>query len=102
MIANLGLPSLGLRRKHYKLMMMYQITYGLVEIPANHHLRRSTTYTCGHGLEDMDGAVVQYWIPYCRTDLLHSFFYLWSVSVELATKESDNSTDPRVFQGWTG
>jgi len=74
MIANLGLPSLELRRQHSKLMIMYQITYGLVDIPANLHLRQLTTSIRGHSLEDMDGAVVQYWIPYCRTDIYrHSF-----------------------------
>jgi len=75
MIADLGLPSLELRRQNSKLMMMYRITYGLVDIPANLHLRQSITSTRGHGLEDMDGAVVRYWIPYCRTDIYrHSFF----------------------------
>ena len=69
MIADLGLPSLELRRQLSKLMMMYWITYGLVDIPANLQLRQLTTSTRGHGLEDMDGAVVRYWIPYCRTDI---------------------------------
>jgi len=58
-------------------MMMHRITYRLVDIPANLHLRQSTTSTRSHGLEDMedmDGAVVRYWIPYCRTDIYrHSF-----------------------------
>jgi len=64
MIADLGLLSLELHRQHSKFMMMYRITYGLVDIPANHHLRQSTTSTRGHGLEDMDGRVIRYWIPY--------------------------------------
>jgi len=67
MIADLGLPSLELCRQHSKLMMMYRITYCLVDISANHHQRQSTTSTRGHGLEDMGGAVIRYWIPYCRT-----------------------------------
>jgi len=56
MIADLELPSLELHRQHSKLMMMmFWITYGLVDIPASLHLRQSTTSTHGHGLEDMDG-----------------------------------------------
>ena len=39
MIADLGLPSLEVRRKHSKLMLMHRITYGLVDIPLHHHLR---------------------------------------------------------------
>ena len=75
MIADLGLPTLELRRQHSKLLMMYRITYGLLDIPATDPLRRSITSTRGRGLEDMDGAVVRYWIPYCRTDTYrHSFF----------------------------
>jgi len=75
MIADLGLPTLELRRQHSKLMMMYRITYGLLDIPATDPLRRSITSTRLNGLEDMDGAVVRYWIPYCRTDTYrHSFF----------------------------
>jgi len=83
MIADLGLPSLELCRQHSKLMMMYQITYGLVDISANHHQRHSTTFTHGHGLEDMDGAVIRYWIPYCRTEIYRHFFFIsggWSPS----------------------
>ncbi|KAH3822443.1 hypothetical protein DPMN_124221 [Dreissena polymorpha] len=55
--------------------MMYRITYGLLDIPATDPLRRSITSTRGRGLEDMDGAVICYRIPYCRTDTYrHSFF----------------------------
>jgi len=77
MIADLGLPSIELNRQHSKRMMMHRITYGLVDIPANLHLKQSTTYTRGHGLEDMDGAVVRYWIPYAghTSTATHSSFF---------------------------
>ena len=75
MIADLGLPTLELRRQHSKLMMMYRITYGLLDIPATDPLRRSITSTRLNGLEDMDGAVVRYWVPDCGTDTYrHSYF----------------------------
>ncbi|KAH3849326.1 hypothetical protein DPMN_091725 [Dreissena polymorpha] len=55
--------------------MMYRITYGFFDIPATNPLRRSITSTRGCGLEDMDGAVVRYRIPYYITDTYrHSFF----------------------------
>ena len=77
MIADLGLPSLELRKQHSKLMMMYRINHGLVDIPGNVHRRHYVTSARCHGLKDVDGAVVRYWywIPYCRRGIYrHSFF----------------------------
>ncbi|KAH3877209.1 hypothetical protein DPMN_001070 [Dreissena polymorpha] len=81
--------------------MIYLITYGLPDIPATDPLWQSITSTRGHGLEDMDGAVVRYWIPYCRTDTYRtpSSVHLWSSIVDPDTKAPHSSTDPRVIQG---
>ena len=67
MIQDLGWLSLQQRRQDAKLVMMYRITYGLVDIPASSYLHPAGTCTRGHAL--------RYLVPYCRTDVyLHSFF----------------------------
>ena len=67
MLQDLGWAVLEQRRQNAKLVMIYHITYGLVDIPASSFLHPLATSTRGHAL--------RYFIPYCRTDTyLHSFF----------------------------
>ena len=55
------------RRANAKLVMIYRIMYGLIDIPAPDFLHPSTLSTRGNTL--------RYIIPYCRTDIYrHSFF----------------------------
>jgi len=67
MIEDLGWPPLQKRREDTKLIMMYRITYGLIDIPASRFLHPSTLTTRGHTL--------RFVVPYCRTDVYrHTFF----------------------------
>ena len=62
MIADLGWKPLYQRRANFKLVMVYRITYGLIDIPAPLYLS-----TRGHTL--------RYMIPYCRTDVYRNSFF---------------------------
>ena len=67
MIADLGWETLCHRRANAKLVMMYRITYGLIDIPGPAFLHPSTLRTRGNTL--------RYLVPYSRTDAYrHSFF----------------------------
>ncbi|MCG7874753.1 MAG: hypothetical protein JAY78_00305 [Candidatus Thiodiazotropha taylori] len=67
MLADLGWEPLYQRRINAKVVMVYRITYGLIDIPASTYLHPSTLSTRGHTLRYMN--------PYCRTDVYrHSFF----------------------------
>ena len=67
MIAELGWEPLQTRRANAKLVMIYRIRYGLIDIQAPDFLHPSTLSTRGNTL--------RYIIPYCRTDIYrHSFF----------------------------
>ena len=67
MTAEPGWEPLQTRRANAKLVMIYRITYGLIDIPAPDSLHPSTLCTRGNTL--------CYIIPYCRTDIYqHSFF----------------------------
>ncbi|MCG8035359.1 MAG: hypothetical protein JAZ03_24705 [Candidatus Thiodiazotropha taylori] len=67
MIQNLGWPSLQQRRQDAKLVMVYRITHGLVDIPASRFFHPTSSSTRGHPL--------RYMVPFCRTDVfLYSFF----------------------------
>ena len=62
-----GWEPLQTRRANANLVMIYRITYGLIDIPAADFLHPSTLSTRGNTLG--------YIIPYCRTDIYrHSFF----------------------------
>ena len=61
MIADLGLEPLYQRRANLKLVMVYCITNGLIDIPVPLCLHPSALSTRGHTL--------RYMIPYCRTDV---------------------------------
>lgn len=66
MIEDLGWQSLQNRRSNAKLVMVYRITYGLVDIPAASFFHPTSLNTRGHSL--------RYLVPYCRTDIYsHSF-----------------------------
>ena len=67
MIADLGWEPLYQRRANFKLVMVYRITYGLIDIPAPLYLHPSALSTRGHTL--------RYMIPYCRTDVYRNSFF---------------------------
>ena len=94
MIQDLGWPSLQQRRQDAKLVMMYRIIYGLLDIPASRYLHHPAgTCTRGHAL--------RYLVPYCRTDVyLHPFFpseiRLWNnVPEDVAMSETLDGFDTR-------
>ena len=66
-IADLGWEPLYQRRANFKLVMVYRITYGLIDIPAPLYLHPSALSTRGHTL--------RYMIPYCRTDVYRNSFF---------------------------
>ncbi|KAH3771677.1 hypothetical protein DPMN_173008 [Dreissena polymorpha] len=65
MIADLGLPTLELRRQHSKLLMMHRISYGLLDIPATDPLPGDPL----HLHEDMDWKtwMMQWFVTGCHT-----------------------------------
>ena len=67
MIADLGWEPLYQRRANLKLVMVYHITYGLIDIPGPLYLHPSGLSTLGHTL--------CYMIPYCRTDVYRNSFF---------------------------
>ena len=71
MIQNLEWPSLQQRRSDAKLVMMYRITYNLIDIPAAAYLHPSGLTTRGHSL--------RYFTPYCRTDTYRYSFFQWGI-----------------------
>jgi hypothetical protein len=67
MIATLGWPTLQQRREETKLVLVYRITHGLVDIPAQPYFQPANLTTRGRASG--------YYLPFCRTDVLrHSFF----------------------------
>ena len=75
MIPDLGWEPLYQRRANFKLVMVYRIMYGLINIPASLYLHPSALSTRGHTLH--------YMIPCCRTDVFRNSFFpsairLWS------------------------
>ena len=66
MIADLGWEPLYQRKTNFKLVMVYRITYGLIDIPAPLYLHPSALSTRDHTL--------RYMIPYCRTDVYRNSF----------------------------
>ena len=62
MIEYLGWQSLQNRRSNAKVVMVYRITYGLVDIPAASFFHPTSLNTRGHSL--------RYLVPYCRTETL--------------------------------
>ena len=75
MISNLGWETLQERRTEAKMVMMYRITYGLIEISATSLLHLATLSTRGNSM--------RYLQPFCRIDAYRcSFFpsgiHLWN------------------------
>ena len=67
MIADLGWEPLYQQRANFKLVMVYRITYRLIDIPAPLYLHPSALSSRGHTLH--------YMIPYCRTDVHQNSFF---------------------------
>ena len=67
MIADLGWEPLNHQRANFKFVMVYRITYGLIDITGPLYLHLSTLRTRGHTL--------RYMIPYCRTDVYRNSFF---------------------------
>ena len=67
MISNLGWETLQQRRPQAKLVMMYRITYGLIDISATRLLHPATLSTRGNSM--------RYLPPYCRTDTYWCSFF---------------------------
>ena len=63
MMEDLGWHSLQSRRNNVKLVMMYRITYGLVDIPAACFLHPATLNTRGHCLRYLLRTVVYSFFP---------------------------------------
>ena len=67
MLTRLQWPTLQERRCTAKVIMIYRISYCLVDIPAAAHLHPSGLSTRGHTL--------RYLVPYCRTDVYRCSFF---------------------------
>ena len=86
MISNLGWETLQHRRIEGKQVMMYRITFGLIEITATTLLHPATPNTRGKSM--------RYVQPYCRTDPYRcSFLPIRDTSLEQATGASTNLED---------
>ena len=67
MISNMGWETLQQRRTQAKLVMVYRITYGLIDISATTLLHQATLSTRGNSM--------RYLPPYCRTDIYRCSFF---------------------------
>ena len=67
MIEDLGWQSMQNRRSNAKVVMVYRITFGLVDIPAASFFHPTSLNTRGHSL--------RYLVPYCRTDTYSNSFF---------------------------
>ena len=67
MISNLGWETLQERRTEAKMVMMYRITYGLIDISATSLLLPATLSTRGNSM--------RYLQPFCRTDAYRCSFF---------------------------
>lgn len=67
MITNLGWETLQQRRTQAKLVMMYRITHGLIDIQAPQLLHPAALNTRGHS--------VRFLVPYCRIDAYRCSFF---------------------------
>ena len=67
MLTELGWNTLQQRRTNSKLVMVYRITHGLIDIPGELLFHPANLNTRGHTL--------RYMVPFCRTDVYrYSFF----------------------------
>ncbi|MEW8548097.1 MAG: reverse transcriptase family protein, partial [Candidatus Thiodiazotropha sp.] len=67
MINDLGWETLQQRRTQAKLVMMYRITHGLIDIPATQLLHPAALSTRGHSM--------RYLVPFCRIDAYRCSFF---------------------------
>ena len=67
MISNLGWETLQEGRTEAKMVMMYRITYGLIDISAISLLHPATLSTRGNSM--------RYLQPFCRTDAYQWYFF---------------------------
>ena len=67
MISSLGCENLQERRTEAKKVMMYRITYGLIDISATSLLHPATLSTRGNSM--------RYLQPFCRTDAYRCSFF---------------------------
>jgi hypothetical protein len=59
--------TLQSRRTYAQTLMMYRIVYNLVDIPAEHHLNRTSLRTKGHSL--------RFLVPHTRTTVYRTSFF---------------------------
>ena len=67
MLQQLQWQSLQSRRAYAQTVMMYRIVYNLVDIPAEHHLNRTSLRTRGHSL--------RFLVPHTRTTVYRTSFF---------------------------
>ena len=67
MISNLGWETLQERRTEAKMLMMYRITYGLIDILATFLVHPATLRTQGNSMRNLQ--------PFCRTDAYRCSFF---------------------------
>jgi len=67
MLQQLQWQSLQSRRVYAQTVMMYRIVYNLVDIPAEHHLNRTSLRTRGHSL--------RFLVPHTRTTVYRTPFF---------------------------
>jgi hypothetical protein len=98
MVADLGWQPLAERRSNAKLVMVFRITHGLVDIPAENFFHPTASTTRGHN--------TRYLLPFCRTDAyLHSFFpsaiRLWNqLPVQATTVDSVEAFRSGLVASW--
>ena len=92
MVFNLGWETLQQRRTQAKLVMMYRITYVLIDISATTLLHPATHSTRGNSM--------RYLPPYCRTDTYRcSFFFIRDTPLEPAAGACRHSANLGDLQG---
>jgi hypothetical protein len=67
MLQQLQWQTLQSRRAYAQTVMMYRIVYNLVDIPAEHHLNRTSLRTRGHSL--------RFLVPHTRTTVYRTSFF---------------------------
>jgi hypothetical protein len=67
MLQQLQWQTLQSRRAYTQTVMMYRIVYNLVDIPAEHHLNRTSLRTRGHSL--------RFLVPHTRTTVYRTSFF---------------------------
>ena len=92
MIIDLGWEPLNQRRANFKFVMVYRITYGLIDIPGPLYLHPSALSTRGHTL--------RYMIPYCRTDVYRNSFFTSAIRLSNQLLETIVAAPTLVTSRW--